>query len=230
MSFLSKIFLFTGKLRSSKEFSFEKKLSKEEEKNYFCRLKIAKESGNKDTEAEDILARHNLRLVAHIAKKYKSPHSDPDDLISIGSIGLIKAIRSYDETKAKSFSSYASVCIENEILMVLRSEKKLSQEQSLSTPLGVDSEGNELSLSDILCDENISLEDEANKNMALDKIKKTADKVLDQREKEIIFLRFGINEPYPLTQKEVADKIGISRSYISRIERVAITKIKNALL
>ena len=186
MSFLSKIFLFTGKLRSTKEFSFDKKLSKEDEKKYFDRLKIAKESGKKDTEAEDILARHNLRLVAHIAKKYKSPHSDEGDLISIGSIGLIKAIRSYDESKAKSFSSYASVCIENEILMVLRSEKKLSHEQSLSTPLGVDSEGNELNLSDILCDENISLEDEANKNMALDKIKKTATRYIISNERSQI--------------------------------------------
>lgn len=228
-SFFSKLFLFTGKLKSSREFTFEKKLTKEEETLYFTRLHSAKLNGTKDTQAEEILAKHNLRLVAHIAKKYKSGYSDADDLISIGSIGLIKAIRSFDITKAKNFSSFASVCIENEILMVLRSEKKLSHEQSLSSPLGVDADGNELSLSDILCDDKVNLEETADKNAAFDKIKALAKSKLDDRENLIINLRFGLDGSYPKTQKEVAAEMGISRSYISRIEKAAILKLKQAL-
>ena len=142
LSLLSKLFLFTGKLGQTKLFNFEKKLPPEKEKEYFERIKVAKQSGKTDPEAEEMLAKHNLRLVAHIAKKYKSGHSDPDDLISIGSVGLIKAVRTFNTDKARQFSSYASRCIENEILMVLRHEKKLRGEVSIETSLGTDPEGN----------------------------------------------------------------------------------------
>lgn len=229
LSFLSRIFLFTGKLGTSRTFSFDKKLSPEKEKEYFQRLKIAKENGATDPEAEEILTRHNLRLVAHIAKKYKSGFSDSDDLISIGSIGLIKAVRTFDVDKAKHFSSYASRCIENEMLMVLRREKKLSNEISMETSLGSDSDGNELTIADTLFDEKYDLEQITDKKSALMKINKLAKSVLDEREYQIIVRRFGLCGNIPETQHKVAKELNISRSYISRLESTAISKLKKML-
>ncbi len=230
LAFLSKIFLFTGKVGLSKSFNFEKKLSTAEEKMYFDRLAKAKANHTTDTEAEEILTKHNLRLVAHIAKKYKSSYSDSDDLIMIGSVGLIKAVRTFNPEKAKNFSSYASVCIENEMLMVLRSEKKLSNEISMESSLGRDSDGNELTIMDTLCDERIDLERTADTNQSIEKIKATAKKLLDPREYKIIELRFGLNGSAPLTQREVASLLHISRSYISRIESASIDKLSKALI
>lgn len=229
LSFLSKIFLFTGKLGATRTFSFDKKLSAEKEREYFLRIKAAKDNNSTDTQAEEILVKHNLRLVAHIAKKYKSAYSDTDDLISVGSIGLIKAVRTYNLDKCKNFSSYASKCIENEMLMVLRSEKKLSQEISIDTSLGSDSDGNELTIADTLFDPKSDLELIADKSGAMKKIKDIAMQILSEREYKIISLRYGINGTAPETQKQVAKKLNISRSYISRIETTAIQKLKTNL-
>ena len=226
INLFSKIFLFTGKLGASKCFSFEKKLPPEKEREYFLRISKAKQNGTTDTEAEEIITKHNLRLVAHIAKKYSSATQTQDDLISIGSIGLIKATRTYNMEKAKNFSSYASRCIENEILMVLRSEKKESLLVSLSSPLGTDPDGNELYLSDTLKDERIDLDRTADTNMVILKIKKLAKEHLDSREYQILSLRFGLDGSVPLTQKETSEKLNISRSYISRLEQCAIKKLK----
>lgn len=229
LSFLSRIFLFTGKVGSTRNFCFDKKLSPEKEKEYFSRIQLAKENNSADPEAEEILTKHNLRLVAHIAKKYKSNFSDPDDLISIGSIGLIKAVRTFNPDKAKHFSSYASRCIENEILMVLRHEKKLSSEISMETSLGSDPDGNELSIADTLFDEKFDLEQMTDNATAIKKIKSLCKTILSEREAEIIVRRFGLNGAPPETQNQVAKNLGISRSYISRIESVAIGKIKREL-
>lgn len=226
-SFLSKILLFTGKIGTSRLTSFDKKLSKEKEQEYFLRLLSAKENGKTDIEAEEKLIKHNLRLVAHIAKKYKSPTQTTDDLISIGSIGLIKAVRSYNADKCKCFSPYASRCIENEILMVLRSEKKLNGEMSLSCPLGIDSDGNELYLEDILFLSPEELEKSISAKTTLTKLFYSEKAGLSGREKEILSLRFGLTPgSVPLTQKETSKKLNISRSYISRLEQCAIKKLQ----
>jgi len=229
LSFLARIFLFTGKLGTTRTFSFEKKLPPDKEKEYFNRLKLARNSGTQDPEAEEILTRHNLRLVAHIAKKYKSSFSDSDDLISIGSIGLIKAVRTFDPDKAKHFSSYASRCIENEMLMVLRHEKKLAAEVSMESSLGSDPDGNELTIADTLYDEKFDLEQLTDNKTAIKKIKSLAKKVLSEREYEIIVLRFGLNGNIPKTQHQVAQILGISRSYISRLESISIDKLRKVM-
>ena len=226
IAFFSKLFLFTGKVGQTKLFSFEKKLSPEKEKEYFARLKLAKINGTSDPEAEEMLTKHNLRLVAHISKKYKSSFSDPDDLISIGSIGLIKAVRTFDPDKAKQFSSYASRCIENEILMILRHEKKMQGEISMETSLGADAEGNELTIADTLCDERTDLENLITTKATYKKVLKIINEQLSPREKEIIIRRYGLNGKTPETQRKVASSLNISRSYISRIETSAIEKIK----
>ena len=222
--FFSKIFLFTGKLSNPN--NFEKKLKPEEEKIYFSRIQDAKSKNTSDPEAEEKLIKHNLRLVAHIANKYKSNFSDADDLISIGTIGLIKAVRTFNPEKASSFSTYASRCIENEILMLFRSEKKLSGDISLESTIGVDKDGNDMSLSDILADPSIDLESQTSRKLALEKIEKLATTILDKREKFVITHRYGVFKKVPMTQKEIADRLGISRSYISRIEKIALKKIK----
>ena len=229
ISFLSKLFLFTGKLGKTKLFNFEKKLDPAKEKEYFDRIKLARQKNTSDPEAEEILTKHNLRLVAHIAKKYKSNFSDADDLISIGSIGLIKAVRTYDPVKAKQFSSYASRCIENEMLMVLRHEKKLSSEVSMETSLGSDPEGNELTIADTLFDEKNDLEQAIHTKSIYEKIVTTAKKVLNKREYEILVRRYGLDGRIPETQRQVAIAMNISRSYISRIETTAIQKIQSAI-
>ena len=226
IAFFSKLFLFTGKLGTTKIFSFEKKLTPEKEKEYFARIKNARLNDSSDPEAEEMLTKHNLRLVAHIAKKYKSGYSDSDDLISIGSIGLIKAVRTFDPEKAKQFSSYASRCIENEILMVLRHEKKLSGEVSMETSLGSDPEGNELTIADTLFDEQTDLEQLISTKTTYKKVLRIINSSLTPREKEIIVRRFGLNGNAPETQRQVASSLNISRSYISRIETGAIEKIK----
>lgn len=228
-NFLSKIFLFTGKLGPARLFSFDKKLPPEKEKEYFERIKLAKNQGKEDAEAIEIITRHNLRLVAHIAKKYKSPHQTTDDLISIGSIGLIKAAKTFEIEKAKNFSSYASRCIENEILMVLRAEKKLNAEISLSCPLGSDGDGGELYLKDMLEDTSIDLEKIAQNHITIKKVKALMDLHLSEREKEILQCRYGLNGTTPLTQKETSVKLNISRSYISRLEQNAIKKLTRLL-
>jgi len=200
--------------------SYPKPLSREEEKaeieKYF--------SG--DEKAKEKLIVHNMRLVAHIAKKYVSNGYDIDDLISIGTIGLIKAVNSYQRGKSTYLATYASRCIENEILMHLRSTKKQKNEVSLSEPIGTDKEGNDITLIDILASNELDVIDDVDTKMQVTEMLNKMDKLLDEREKKILILRYGIGGGTPLAQREVADKLGISRSYVSRLEKAAIAKIR----
>ncbi len=195
--------------------SFPKPLSEAKEQEY---LKLAKTG---DSNARNKLIEHNLRLVAHIIKKYYTNDSDHDDLVSIGTIGLIKAIDTYKPEKGIKLSSYASRCIENEILMHFRNSRKSSQDMSLDDSIDTDKDGNPLSLIDILAtDDNI--EENLELKVNLSKLNLYINETLDSRSKEIIYMRFGLNGQKPLTQREVAKKLGISRSYISRIEKRAL--------
>ena len=198
--------------------SFPKPLSKEKEKEY---LTLAKQG---DANAKEILVKHNLRLVAHIAKKYTN-YGDNDELISIGSIGLIKAIESFKPDKGTQLATYASRCIENEILMTMRTSKKHRSNVSLNDPIGVDKEGNELTILDMLSDECSVINDVEN-HILMERLLKITKSVLDEREYDIIRLRYGLGGIGALTQREVAAKFGISRSYVSRIEKKALEKIK----
>lgn len=198
--------------------SFPKPLSKEKEKEY---LLLAKQ-GNKD--AKDKLIEHNLRLVAHIAKKYAN-YGDNDELISVGSLGLIKAIDSYDVEKGAGLATYASRCIENEILMTMRATKKHRLNVSLNDPIGVDKDGNELTVIDMLADDK-SVIDDVESGIILKKLVSVAKSSLDDREYEIICRRYGLDGYDALTQREVAKFFNISRSYVSRIEKRALEKIR----
>lgn len=201
--------------------SFPKPLSKEKEKEYL------EKSAQGDKESKEILVKHNLRLVAHIAKKY-SNYGDNDELISIGSIGLIKAIESFKPDKGTQLATYASRCIENEILMTMRTSKKHRSNVSLNEPIGVDKDGNELVIMDMLCDDCSVIEDVENSIM-MEKLLRITKAVLDEREYEIIRLRYGLGGCGALTQREVAKKFDISRSYVSRIEKKALEKIKRSI-
>lgn len=194
-------------------------LTSKEEKELLERLM------KKDAEAKNILVERNLRLVVYIAKKFENSGVNIEDLISIGTIGLMKAINSFNVEKNIKLATYASRCIENEILMYLRKNNKIKTEVSIDEPINTDSEGNDLSLADILGTDNDSIfksvEDSDNK-----KVLEVAIKKLDDREKTIMQLRYGFNGYDELTQKEVADKLGISQSYISRIEKKVINNLK----
>lgn len=200
--------------------SFPKPLSAKEEK-YYIELY---ESG--DTEARNILIERNLRLVAHIAKKYNSSAILPDDLISIGTIGLIKAVNTYNSSKAARLSSYAARCIENEILMTLRAGKKNRCEISLSDPIGTDKDGNEIDLNDILGSDPDAIPDDINLKLEIAKMSQAIESVLTDREKSVIVNRYGVLGHLPKTQREVAGALNISRSYVSRIEKKALEKLK----
>ena len=184
-----------------------------------------------DKKAKGILIERNLRLVAHIVKKYQIPNKDIDELISIGTVGLIKAIDSFDASKGTRLATYASRCIENEILMYLRRNNKTKLEVSIDEPLNVDWDGNELLLSDILgTDEDVIYKDLENE-VERSQLKRAISK-LGERERTIIMLRFGLNNPddMEMTQKEVADYLGISQSYISRLEKKIMKRLKKELL
>lgn len=215
---LSKIFLFTGRLKFNNV--FDKPLSSEEEKECFEKLK------NGDKVAEEKLIRHNLRLVAHIVKKYNFAKIEQEELISVGTIGLMKAIKTYNQEKGNSFSTYASRCIQNEILMMIRSQKKFLSEVSLEEKVKTDKEGNDVSLIDILEDTTENVSEKAETKILFQKLVDIINQTLSEREKEIIFLRYGIDGSIPKTQNEVAEKLNISRSYISRIEKKAIKQIQ----
>lgn len=199
--------------------TFPKPLSAKEERE--CLIK----SSEGDIEARNKLVEHNLRLVAHIIKKYYSSRGDQDDLVSIGTIGLIKAINTFDINKNIKLSSYASRCIENEILMYFRNLKKTSQDISLNEAIDTDKDGNALSLFDILSTEDDVL-DNINTKLNLKKIREYIDSELDPREKQVIVLRYGLSGEKPITQREVAKILGVSRSYISRIETKALKKLR----
>ena len=177
-----------------------------------------------DLEARNELIEHNLRLVAHIIKKYYSSVRDQDDLISIGTIGLIKAVNTFDYTKGIRFATYASRCIENEILMYFRSNKKNSQDVSISEPIDTDKDGHPLTLMDVLAEDDTILED-LDLKINAEKLYRYIRDILDDREKEIIEWRYGLVGG-GLTQREVAKKLNISRSYVSRIEKKALEKLK----
>lgn len=178
-----------------------------------------------DEEAKNRLVEHNLRLVAHVAKKYtQAPGADADDIISIGTIGLIKAISSFKPEKNARLATYAARCIENEILMFMRSSKKLQQEVSLNECLGHDTDGNEITFMDILTAEDEDVAAQADLNMDIKKLYKYMDACLTKREKEIITMRYGLSGK-SITQRQIAGKLGISRSYVSRIEKKALTKL-----
>ena len=177
-----------------------------------------------DEEARNKLIEHNLRLVAHIVKKFENTGEDSEDLISIGTIGLIKAIESYSFGKGTKLATYAARCIENEILMHLRALKKTKKDVSLHDPIGHDKEGNEISLIDVLKSDLEDVFDTIQLNMELEKVKEYID-VLDEREKEVIIGRFGLNLTKERTQREIAKELGISRSYVSRIEKRALMKM-----
>ena len=203
--------------------SFPKPLSVEEEKVYLERYK----SG--DEVAKNILIERNLRLVAHIVKKYSNASNDVDDLISIGTIGLIKGITSFNPDKCTRLATYAARCIENEILMSIRSGKKQRHETSLQAPIGMDQEGNEISLLDILCTENDTIFDKVDLDIEVRKLYHNIKVNLKPREKEILLLRYGLNNQKEKTQREIAEEMGISRSYVSRIEKKALKKLSDEL-
>lgn len=207
----------SGRLR---EACFPKPITREEEEYYIDLM----ENGSR--EAKNVLIEHNLRLVAHIVKKY-SDTSNADDLISIGTIGLIKGVNSFNKDKSPKLSTYISRCIENEILMSLRKEKKYQGQISLQEPIGYDTDGNEVSLMDILQSENEEICEEIDKKNAIEKVMGKVKKLLSDREKEIIALRYGLGGGEPLTQREVAKILGISRSYVSRIEKKALCRLRD---
>ncbi len=197
-------------------------LSKEEEFDYLIKSKKG------DEEAKNVLIEHNLRLVVFLAKKYENTGYDIEDLVSIGTIGLIKGINTYKMSKNIKLATYASRCISNEILMFLRKNKKRKKEISLEDSLNYDSEGNELHLEDVLGTDSDLVSEEYERQVERNFISKEINK-LNQREKQIMVLRYGLNNTESYTQKEVAEILGISQSYISRIEKKVIKNIKNLM-
>lgn len=178
-----------------------------------------------DIDAKNKLIEHNLRLVAHITKKYYTAGCDQDDLISIGTIGLIKAIGTFVPNRGIRLATYASRCIENEILMYFRNLKKTAQDVYISDPIDNDKDGNTLTLIDVIADEG-DIEEEIDTKMKIEKLRVILNGTLDEREIEIIKLRYGLNGENELTQREIAKKLNISRSYVSRIEKAALEKLR----
>ena len=200
--------------------AFPKPLSAKEESELFERWKAG------DKAARSLLIEHNLRLVAHIVKKYVQPDRESEDLLSTGTIGLIKAIDTFDDSKGIRLATYASRCIDNELLMLFRSGKKQSREVYLYDPIGTDKEGNVINLFDIM--ESVD-EDIVEKTEQLEKIEKLrgfVEQVLNEREREIVLMRYGLFGVKEITQREIAEKLGISRSYVSRIEKKALAKLR----
>ena len=198
--------------------SFPKPLTEKQERE------CLEKSANGDIAARNMLVEHNLRLVAHIIKKYYGTQSEQDDLVSIGTIGLIKAINTFDMNKNIKLSSYASRCIENEILMHFRSDKKNSKNVSIYDGISYDKEGNEITILDVLKTENPDYAEEIYKNDNIKLLRKYLN-ILTKREREVLTKRYGLDNTDEITQKEIAKELGISRSYVSRIEKRAITKI-----
>ena len=222
------IFTKTDNLLEALLQTFQQPLTKKEEELYLTRLQ--EEDRGKREEAKRILIERNLRLVAHIAKKYQGTEVEMEDLISIGTVGLIKAIMSYNNDKNSKLGTYAARCIENEILMYFRARKKCSREVSIYEPIGTDKEGNEINLLDIIETEQTDTADQIQMQQDIMDLLSYIDVVLDEREKEIILMRFGLRGQKELTQREIGEKLDISRSYISRIEKKALEKLKVALL
>ena len=198
---------------------FPEPLTSEEEKIYLEKMK------NNDEEARNILIERNLRLVAHVVKKYSNTKVDPDDLISIGTIGLIKGINSFNVDKGSKLSTYVSRCIDNEILMHLRSTKKLNAEVYLNEPIGKDKDDNVVTLQEVFENDERSVEESVDLKMKVKLLYEKMKSLLKDRERTILELRFGLDGHKPKTQIEIAEQMGISRSYVSRIETKAINKL-----
>lgn len=217
----SNIIFGVGYIQSSN--LFPEPLHPEEERMYLKKMKEG------DASAKNILIERNLRLVAHIAKKYSSTNIDQEDLISIGSIGLIKGINSFNMDKNFKLATYIAKCIENEILMYLRSNKKRVTDVYLNEPIGKDKDDNEITLQEVLENNERNVEDEVDLKLKIKQLYEKMKKILKDREKIIIELRFGLNGDKPKTQKEIAKMMNISRSYVSRIESKAISKLSTEI-
>lgn len=200
--------------------AFPKPLTAEEEA---CCLERCQ---NGDEEARRLLIEHNLRLVAHVARKYQGCEEDPDDLISIGTIGLIKAVSTFDNKKNSRLGTYAAKCIDNELLMLMRSRKKTAREVSLYDPIGTDREGNEISLLDILEGETVDIPEKMDLENDSRNLYRLLKKTLSPRERKVLIWRYGIGGSKEMTQREIAKICGISRSYVSRIEKAALGKLR----
>lgn len=202
---------------------FLQPLSPEEERHYL----ILSHKG--DRKARNLLVEHNLRLVAHIVKKYHNLDREKEDMISIGVIGLIKAINTYDISKGHRLVTYAARCIENEVLMMLRQEKKTAKNTSIYEPIGIDKEGNEIHLLDILGSHEIDPIKEIDQREKIQKVYEELDKMKMCKEKKTLIMRYGLYGGEPMTQKEVAKELHISRSYVSRIEKKAILRLRSKI-
>lgn len=221
ISFLiGKIVFFCGSLGGD---GFPKPLSKDEERKCLIAYK------NGDEAAREKLIKHNLRLVAHVVKKYQGAY-DTDDLISVGTIGLVKAVNTFDSSKGAQLATYTARCIENEILMLLRANKKYKADVSVSEVIGTDKDGNELSLMDLLSVDEESVLAQVEQSVFREKLLKIVRECLSDREYTVILLRFGLQGNAPLCQREVAALLRISRSYVSRIEKKAIEKLREYII
>ncbi len=217
---LCRLFFFTGSVSDGS--SYPKPLSPEEEQKY---LALARKG---DREARDILIRHNMRLVAHIAKKYNGA-AETDDMLSVGSIGLIKAINTYEPGHGTRLATYTARCIENEILMLIRAGKKHRNNVSLSDPVGTDKDGNELTLMDLLFEKEDKVFGNVERSLMQEKFLAAVKELLTERETMIICMRYALTGGVQMAQREVAAKLKISRSYVSRIEKKALEKLRAGL-
>ncbi|MGL5416589.1 MAG: RNA polymerase sporulation sigma factor SigK [Clostridium sp.] len=218
---LCSTFFLTGYISNNN--TFPTPLNEKDEEKYLRLLK------NGDKKAKSILIEKNLRLVAHIVKKYTFPNKDVDELISIGTVGLIKAIDSFDVDKGTRLATYASRCIENEILMLFRNNKKQKGEVYLQDPIGVDKEGNEICLIDVLSSEKDSVLEKVESNLEIKALYNKMEDSLSKRERDIIIMRYGLQDGKCKTQREIATLLNISRSYVSRIEKKALKKLHKVL-
>ena len=209
-------------LQVSGTHSFPHPLSAEEEKSLFHAMR----DGSAD--ARNTLICRNLRLVSHIIRKYYPTAQNQDDLVSIGTVGLIKAVDTFDPDKGAHFATYASRCIQNEILMHFRAQKKLSSEVSMQETIDTDREGNPLTYMDIIAEED-TIADDLDVRIQCDKVRHLVAEILDKREREIITMRYGLGGTAPMAQRQCAEKLGISRSYVSRIEKAALEKLRGRL-
>ena len=209
-------------LQVSGTHSFPHPLSAEEEKTLFHAMRDG------DRDARHTLICRNLRLVSHIVRKYYPSAQNQDDLISIGTVGLIKAVDTFDPDKGAHFATYASRCIQNEILMHFRAQKKLSSEVSMQETIDTDREGNPLTYMDIIAEED-TIADDLDLRIQCDRVRRLVGEVLDAREREIITLRYGLSGSAPMAQRQCAERLGISRSYVSRIEKAALEKLRRRM-